>query len=339
MSLDIMLHVRAANAPASNAPLMVRLLLPKGFPQQQLSLYLLQVDANLKIKQPYPVMSADGNIQLECLSFLRGTERPYPLLDILVAVTEQFELEYPFVDKNYRPPPQQKSSEVNMTNLVNNKRKEQLVQEAAEKVVIDLNEKASTYLQTREESLSYLKKLNDINRDLKKADGMLTKHEAELKSYLPNVGNVQSLMKTLDGYEDSVEEHNRCLTAEDPLHARALDLMAELHASEDTLRLLEDGLKAEQLNCEDFVKCVSDVGREQFVTRFLWIRVCDSIPQLSSIPTTADGTAPSIPQRLNAQAVLSSEFPSAPPDVIADVLRNTNNDVGRSRQELKSMFS
>ncbi|EPY36608.1 hypothetical protein STCU_00496 [Strigomonas culicis] len=290
-------------------------------------------------------MGSDGSIQVECLSFLRGTERPFPILDVLLALSEQFELEFPLVSSNYQAPLSTNDANAVTAALsmtASSPQRSQLIQEVAEKVVIDLNQKASNYLDTRQQSLQYLKKLNDTNRELTKAQGLLEKHEKELKEYIPTVGSVGTLIQQLEGRPDTPEEHSKCLIPVGALQAQALDLTAAIHASEDALRLLEDGLRSEQLGCDDYVKLVGDVGREQFVTRFLWRRVMDRLEPAGGASTASmlRPQAPQVPHsRPSGCEALMQEFPDAPPDVVADVLRNANDDLTMARTQMKALFA
>jgi hypothetical protein len=347
LHLECFLMIRK-NPRDAGTPLLVVLSFTDQYPQQIPSAVLVPPPGNDKIKQPYPVMSPDGRIQVECLSFLRGVERPFPLLDTLLAISEQFELEYPLVGSDYHPP--NASPTAVLSNLASQNidpARQALVQEAAEKVVIDVNEKASNYLDTREQALQYLQRLNESNRELHKAKELLQAHQAELQEYVPSVGSVSSLLRQLEGHSDTIEEHANCLVPADPLQARALELMAEIHASDDLLTLLEDGLKRELITCDEYVKNVSEVGRDQFVSRFLYLRASEKlkkadsgIPPLSSRHSSASpNSPPDIPQRLSPAHALQLEFLSTDIEVIRDVLASVNNDVPTARQQLKLMFS
>ncbi|KAL7699977.1 Vps23 core domain containing protein [Lotmaria passim] len=330
-------------------PLLVVLSFTDQYPQQMPSAVLVTPPGKEKIKQPYPVMSPDGRIQVECLSFLRGVERPFPLLDMLLAISEQFELEYPLVGPDYCPPTSSPAAAVAPMPATQNvdPARQALVQDAAEKVVIDVNEKAANYLDTREQALRYLQKLNESNRELHKAKDLLQSHQEELQEYVPSVGNVSSLLRQLEGHSDTIEEHANCLVPADPLQARALELMAEIHASDDLLSLLEEGLKREVFTCDEYVKNVSEVGRDQFVSRFLYVRASEKLkkPESGAAPLssrTSSGShssPPDVPQRLSPTRALQLEFPSTDLDVIRDVLASVNNDVPVARQQLKMMFA
>ncbi|KAK7199703.1 Vps23 core domain containing protein [Novymonas esmeraldas] len=354
LHLECFLTIRQSQQESRGTQLLVVLSFTDQYPQQMPSAVLVPPPGGEKIKHPYSVMSNDGRIQVECLSFLRGVERPYPVLDMLLAISEQFELEYPLVSANYRPPAAPTASAVAAStqsafgNAVSPAR-QSLVQDAAERVVIDVNEKAGNYLDTREQALLYLQTLNESNRELHKAKKILTTHHNELQEYVPSVGNVNSLLRQLDGHANTVDEHANCLVPADPLQARALELMAEIHASDDTLALLEEGLKRELLTCDEYVKNVSDVGREQFVSRFLYVRVSDRLQKTSgSIGTSSPSTPPAsvgspssppeVPQRLAPAEALRMEFPSADMEVIRDVLASVSNDVVVARQQLRMMF-
>ncbi|XQJ29631.1 Vps23 core domain containing protein, putative [Leishmania guyanensis] len=352
LHLECFLMIRKYPKDPHGTPLLVVISFTNQYPQQTPSAVLVPPPGGEEIKHAYSIMSKDGRIQLECLSFLRGVERPYPLLDILLAIREQFELDYPLVEANYRPsaPAASEAAGMQTTSLNGgDPARQSLVQEAAERVVIDVNEKARGYLDTREQALQYLQKLNESNRELQKAKAILTAHHDELQGYLPSVGNVSSLLRQLDGRTDTVEEHANCLLPADPLQARALELLAEIHASDDTLALLEEGLKRELLTCDEYVKKVSDVGREQFVSRHLYLRVSESLcktslsaaavtPVSTPPPLQSPHTPPEVPQRLAPTEALRIEFPSADVDVIRDVLASVNDDVTIARQQLKMMF-
>ncbi|KAG5496160.1 hypothetical protein JKF63_02461 [Porcisia hertigi] len=348
LHLECFLMIRKNPDDARNTSLLVVISFTDQYPQQTPSAVLVPPPGGERIKYPYPIMSNDGCIQVECLPFLRGVERPYPLLDILLAIREQFQLEYPLVDANYRPPPQIAGKPaLAQGGLMNglDPARQSLIQEAAECVVINLNEKAKGYLETRQQALLHLQKLNETNRELHKAKDVLMKHHERLQKYVPTVGDVSSLLHQLDGFSDTVEEHADCLVVADPLQMRALELMAEIHASNDTLALLEEGLKRELLTCDEYVKRVSDVGREEFVSRHLYLSVSDKLRKASAstaaVPSQSlspPNSAPEVPHRLAPIEALSLEFPSADADVIRDVLASVNDNVMVARQQLRMMF-
>lgn len=344
LHLEIFLPIRRL-PQEERRQLLVVLTFTNRYPQETITALLVPPSTGERIKQPYSVMGGDGRIQVDRLSFLRGVDQPYPILDVLLAISEQFELEFPLSDGHdaalpaIHPPTAPPAAAFGSNDATRNS----LIQEATEKVVIDLNEKASSYLDTREESLKYLTRLNEANRELHKAKEVLQKHEAELQTYIPNVGNVSTLLQQLKGHDNTPEEHANCLIPTDQLQARALELMAEIHASDDTLALLEDGLKLEKITCDEYVKYVSDVGREQFVSRFLLLRVAEQLPvtreDSSSNTSSITSSPPAIPQRLAPEKALNLEFPSVGVDVIQDVLASVNGDVGVARQQLKQMLS
>ncbi|CBZ36835.1 hypothetical protein, conserved [Leishmania donovani] len=352
LHFECFLTIRKSPQDTQGTPLLVVISFADHYPQQMPSAVLVPPPGGEKIKHPYSVMSIDGRIQVECLSFLRGVVRPYSLLDMLLAISEQFELEYPLVGANYVPPTAAASDLLSAQSAElsdMDPARQSLVQEAAERVVIDVNQKASKYLDMREQALLYLQKLNESNRELQRAKEILTEHQDELQEYLPSVGNVSSLVRQLDGHEDTVEEHANCLVPADPLQARALELLAEIHAADDTLALLEEGLKRELMTCDDYVKNVSDVGREQFVSRHLYLKVSDKLGKTSSgaaattpVSTPPPGQSPrsppEVPQRLAPTEALRMEFPSADVDVIRDVLASVEGDLTIARQQLKMMF-
>lgn len=350
----------------SNGEVRVALSFPPQYPDQVLQAHVMLPERNdaqrLRIKSPYPVMDSNGMVQVECLAMLRGVERPFPLLDVLLALSEQFDVESPYTSEaDAQQGQRNRSAQASSSALTNvltttsqDPRRTALIQEAAEKVVIDLNGKASAYLETREQSLFYLQRLNESNRELSKARDMLAKQKRELEVYLPSVGDVGGLVKKLETIPNTIEEHGRCLAAQSPAQERALSLLAEIHASEDTLALLEEGLKNDYFNVDEYVKCVSDVGREQFVARFLCQNILKELNEGaadSSAPGSGSGAnsaaqslgpgaaPPAIPQRLSVQEALRKEFTEADPDVIRDVLRNVNNDITVARQQLRSMYA
>ncbi|KAG5470498.1 hypothetical protein LSCM1_01742 [Leishmania martiniquensis] len=352
LHLECFLTIRKSPQDTRGTALLVVISFTDQYPQQMPSAVLVPPPGGDKIKHPYSIMSEDGHIQLECLSFLRGVARPYPLLDILLAISEQFELEYPIVGANFSPsgPVSSEAASAHSASLNGiDSARQALMQEAAERVVIDVNEKARKYLDTREQALLYLHRLTESNLELQKAKEILIAHHDELMEYLPSVGNVSSLIRQMDGRQDTVEEHASCLVPADPLQARALELMAEIHAADDTLSLLEEGLKRELLTCDEYVKLVSDVGREQFVSRHLYLKVSEklwrksagaaSFTPVSTPPPATSGTfAPQVPPRLAPTEALWLEFPSTDAEMIRDVLASVDGDVTVARQQLKMMF-
>ncbi|KAG5494641.1 hypothetical protein JIQ42_02256 [Leishmania sp. Namibia] len=352
LHLECFLTIRKGPQDTRGTPLLVVISFTDQYPQRMPSAVLVPPPGGEKIKEPYSIMSNDGRIQLECLSFLRGVARPYPLLDILLAISEQFEQEYPLVGVNHSPSgPAMKEAAIAPSTFLNgtDPARQSLLQEAAERVVIDVNEKARRYLDTREQALLYLHRLNESNLELQKAKEILTAHHDELQEYLPSVGNVSSLIRQIDGRADTVEEHANCLIPADPVQARALELMAEIHAADDTLALLEEGLKRELLTCDEYVKIVSDVGREQFVSRHLYLKVSEKLrktgvggaaasPISSPPPVTSSCSPPEVPHRLAPIEALRMEFPSTDEEMIRDVLASVDGDVTVARQQLKMMF-
>lgn len=342
--------------PAGVQEVRVGLTFPPSFPNQAVTVQVLLPESSsvggVRIKHPYPVMGSDGLVQVECLTMLRGVERPYPLLDLLLALTEQFELELPYVAGNHPVVQQAPPGQADMARVLNkttqNPQRTALIQEAAEKVVIDLNNKAGAYLETREQSLSYMQRLNESNRELDKAREVLTRNQAELEQYIPNMADVGALVRRLEQIPDSVEEHGRCLVAQSEKQERTVTLLAEIHATEDMLSLLEDGLKNDYFDVDEYVKLVSDVGRDQFMSRFLCQRVMPELIGGVTAPLHMPGgyspssgqsiPRPAVPQRLTPLAALRTEFPQADSQVIRDVLQNVDGDVANARRELRTLY-
>ncbi|CCW70596.1 unnamed protein product [Phytomonas sp. Hart1] len=353
-------YLRAHNP--NRAMFVVAIVYSKEFPRNDVEAYLRVPDpSKMYVKYPNPLLDRNGRIQLNAAQLLSLERHPYSIRSILIVLSRQFERNFPyeyipvpgasnFPDTHPFAPlaPNNKTPE-SFTGIQNEKRLEDI----AEKVLIDINQKASQYINTRKQSIQYLKTLRAQNERLEKAKADLLNHKQMLSEYLPNVGNVRTLIQQLKGREDTIEEHANSLIAGDTLQAKALELVVDSLALDDMMGLLDDALKSEKLSCEEYVKLITDLGREQFFARFVYQKIQPQLtttqstsafssnskmPGHSTGPNLPHEIAPSIPKRLSPEDVLKREFPKADMGIIHDVLSNLNNDIGAASAQLKVMF-
>ncbi|ORC88395.1 uncharacterized protein TM35_000172670, partial [Trypanosoma theileri] len=301
-----------------------------------------------RVRQPSRVVAANGAVQLPELSLLKGAAPPYSLLEILLALTEQFELEFPLVPAaNTTPLNTAASTQGRINTAATNMSEEErrrTIQRAAEALMLHLLSKAEGYLDTREEALRHLGRLYKCGGAMREARALLEQRKADLLRYSPALGKVEKITATLEQLPDSPEVHSTCIVPADELQARALELLGEIHASDDSLELLERSLKAGQLSCEEYVRRVSDVGREQFEARFLFGRVTEAVNR------SATGTGPRLPQntpranaaqrhtgepikvptKLENEEVLLREFPEVGTEMIKAVLNLANGSLSEA---------
>ncbi|ESL05731.1 hypothetical protein TRSC58_06608, partial [Trypanosoma rangeli SC58] len=246
------------------------------------------------IRQPSQVVASNGSVHLSKLSLLSGATPPYSLLEILLALTEQFELEFPLVSAHQTVRDSVNNSShgrcARLTNMSNEQRST-LEKKAAEALMLHLLSKAEGYLDTREKSLNRIAHLYKCGGAMREARGLLEEKRSELLPYSLTVEKVEKLVEKFTQLPDNLEVHSTCIVPVDDLQARALELLSEIHALDDALELLERSLKAGQLSCEEYVRCVSDIGRKQFEARFLFARVAEAVNRVRAktgqqLPTT-----------------------------------------------------
>ncbi|CCW62764.1 unnamed protein product [Phytomonas sp. EM1] len=355
--LEVVWNIRLNGIDPSRATIIIAIEFRDQFPMNDLKAFLRVSDpSKMCVKQPYNLISNDGSIQLDSLYALRGASRPYPIILILTTLKKQFEAEYPLVDI-----PGQVASNVQSCTMPNpsatthseQAKRHALIESVAEKVFINLNQKTSSYLDTRKQSLKYLEELRVKRNELEKAKADLMNHKQRLSEYLPNACDISSLLEQLNGHEDTIEEHAKCLIPGNELQARVLELVVDNLALDDMLGLLDDGLKSEKLSCEEYVKLITDLSREQFLARFAYQKIQPQVAPLQSMPAASSNPntpgfpsmsrpphepAPSIPRRLSPEELLKLEFPNAEIGIIRDVLSNLNNDIKAAQAHLKSIF-
>ncbi|ORC88394.1 uncharacterized protein TM35_000172660 [Trypanosoma theileri] len=365
----------------------VGVMIPHGFPASSPKCRVRIRDLNQKLTDN---AFLDGFIvPLQRLTMLSNIQSPYPIIRIIEAVKREMEEDiYCFAkgaesycnnkdSQNYsqgegitttvtlgsldKPTypimkaklPPLKGITTPSPVIINNKSRVRLLKEAAGAIFKLQLRQAKSYLDLREESFPLLCRL------YKKREFMLQEvYEMRLvKNNLYQMYNLseRSLHKTesVRLIADSPEVHSTCIVPADELQARALELLGEIHASDDSLELLERSLKAGQLSCEEYVRRVSDVGREQFEARFLFGRVTEAVNR------SATGTGPRLPQntpranaaqrhtgepikvptKLENEEVLLREFPEVGTEMIKAVLNLANGSLSEARVQLKAMLS
>ncbi|RNF11549.1 hypothetical protein TraAM80_00882 [Trypanosoma rangeli] len=308
------------------------------------------------IRQPSRVVASNGSVYLSELSLLSGATPPYSLLEILLALTEQFELEFPLISAHHEARDGVNNSthdhRARLTNM-SNEHRNALEKKAAEALMLHLLSKAEGYLDTREQSLTRIARLYKCGGAVREARGLLEEKRSELLPYSLEVEKVEKLVEKFTQLSDNLEVHSTCIVPVDDLQARALELLSEIHALDDVLELLERSLKAGQLSCEEYVRRVSDIGRKQFEARFLFARVAEAVnrvraktgqqlpitlPRATSKPAVNDGFI-QVPTKLNNVDLLLREFPEVGSEMVKAVLNVVDGSVSDARVQLRAMLS
>lgn len=385
--------VNAAAAPRQGLvhPLRVEVVFLANFPNSAPTVKLLPNTfrcGNLtewRVRPASSIMDEDGAIHLEKLALLEQAVVPYSLLEILVALTEQFEAEFPLTPSerepigqnpsiatatppvssivnsvvnstfcptdrsappNVMPVPEMPTSDPSVVDPHN-----QLIQGACDAVMIHLLFKADAYLDTRAKALEYLKTLDKASNELRSALATLEKNKEELLKFSPAPGRVEDLTTTLEQVANSMETHSDCIVPADEVHARALELLGDIHSLDDVLELLERSLRHGQITCEEYVRRVSDVGRQQFEARFLFDRLtaavrgtqrCGTPLPSDVVPTANAREEPSATQPTTLAEVikqLHEEFPDVELDVVKAVLEVTEMNLSETRVQLHAIMS
>ncbi|KAH9578612.1 Steadiness box (SB) domain [Trypanosoma melophagium] len=352
-----------SNSSGGPQPLTVAVVFPAVFPTIPPFCSVVPGGAyqQWRVRQPSRVVAANGAVQLPELSLLKGATPPYSLLEVLLALTEQFELEFPLLPAGKLTPPRPATSTQGRNKNINNavattmteEERRRTIQRAAEALMLHMLSKADGYLDTREESLRHLRRLYRCGGAMREARTLLEQRKADLLRFSPELGKVEKITTTLEQLPDKIEVHSMCIVPADDLQARALELLGEIHASDDSLELLERALKAGQLSCEEYVRRVSDVGREQFEARFLFGRVTEAVNRSSSgsgrrLPQSPPrvnathrrtGEPIKVPKKLENEGVLLREFPEVGTEMIKAVLNLANGSLEEARVQLKAMLS
>ncbi|KEG06711.1 hypothetical protein DQ04_12621010 [Trypanosoma grayi] len=304
-------------------------------------------------RQSSRVLAPNGSVQLCELSLLKGSTPPYSLLEILVALTEQFELEFPLIPVNLAG--QSKTAAPGAVRgggatTFSDTERNAVIRRASEAVLLHVLSKADKYLETREEALRHLQRLYQSDGALREARALLGKRKEELQQYAPAMWKVERLVSTCSHLPNSLEVHSTCIVPADDLHARALELLGEIHASDDLMDLLERSLKAGQLSCDEYVRLVSDLSRKQFEARFLFGHVAEAVNRTtatgsgSPLPSAPPRNRPNhgkveVPSKIGNEEVLRREFPEVGPDVVKAVLNLADGNLADARVQIKAMLS
>ncbi|RNE96042.1 uncharacterized protein Tco025E_09820 [Trypanosoma conorhini] len=344
------------------SPLFVEVYFPPIFPSVppccivMAEKYTYRGVGNWVISQPSRVVAPNGSVRLSELSLLSGAAPPYSLLEVLLALTEQFELEFPLVSAH-----QVAKGNVNNSTRVRQDRltsmsidqRSALEQKAAETLMLHLLSKAEGYLDTRQQSLRQIAHLYQCGGAMREARGLLEEKRAELLQYLPAVDTVEKIIEKFTQIPDDFEAHSKCVVPVDDLQAHALEFLSEIHALDDALELLERSLRAGQLSCEEYVRRVSDIGREQFEARFLFARVAEAVnrvcaktgqplptmpPRTTSKPAPGNGPI-QVPTKMKSVDLLLREFPEVDSEMVKTVLNAVDGNVPDARVQLKAMLS
>lgn len=232
-----------------------------------------------------------------------------------------------------------------------------LVSQAASAVMSDLDNKLKEYLATQRSTQDYMRAVRDKHDEMTRVIGEMDELQSKLMEYVPCVNDVFKIKNDFADRVNSIDEHERCLVAENALQNRSVELIAEIHASEDALQLIEEGLRMQQLSCEEYVKYVSQLVRDQFIARFLQQRLINHVnsqrgvnhaenvldktsPAVNALPQLHGNTQPvQIPQRLSPRSALKKMFPKVEITLIDDVLANVNNNVKDAADQMRKLLS
>nr|CCD13374.1 unnamed protein product [Trypanosoma congolense IL3000] len=378
-------------------PVRVEIIFPSTFPNEPPIVRLLmggfRIGKVVKwvVKQQLRGIATDGTINLRELPLLQQTESPYSLLEILVALTEEFEENFPLVpeDPADLTPPCRSAGVTTATALDSgldvgpsagtarfaaastsvvsppvaapalttaaNVVREMTLQRACDAIFSHLQYKAEGYLDMRAAAAEHLFKLSTTSGQLSTALTALERRKEELLQHMPAPGKIEQLTSALEQVENSMEERSKCIVPADDLQAHALELLGEIHASDDVLELLERSLREGQIACEEYIRRVMDVGRQQFESRFLFDRVTEAVNYAQggsiSLPpsrtvcadagrTTANVYTAAEPRNVSEVTTqLCSEFPQVGPEIIKAVLDMTMGNLQDARVQIQAMLS
>ncbi|RNF13019.1 uncharacterized protein Tco025E_06342, partial [Trypanosoma conorhini] len=231
--------------------------------------------------------------------------------------------------------------------------REKLLQRAAENIFTWQLFSAGPYLSFRKESVSLLKKLYASKKVVKQELGLLEGLLGQLRELSVSTKTLNQVITMPSNSMHDAEDSSKCVVPVDDLQAHALEFLSEIHALDDALELLERSLRAGQLSCEEYVRRVSDIGREQFEARFLFARVAEAVnrvcaktgqplptmpPRTTSKPAPGNGPI-QVPTKMKSVDLLLREFPEVDSEMVKTVLNAVDGNVPDARVQLKAMLS
>ena len=347
----------------------------------------IMLQSGQRLVPNHPLVASNGVVRLPQLPFLR--EQPHPsLCDILFAVTEAFENDFPltvgdgaspaasssasptgswnnrdpagsspaqaqnygqqqtpvstgqgsasngspqqprYVDPNTAPPapPPQIPPQYQQPNSSPPPPPQRSfsppprVKEAQlmEKVLLDLRLKGEEHIKFRKEALAHLEGLQNAVQSQQKATEALIERKQTLLTTAPEMHRVSEMVKEWRETK-AMTSASSCVVPVDDLHAHALELLAQNHAADDVMDLLERKLKKGFISCDDYLKAVSDIARQQFIARLLLKRTQARI--------SADQNS----------RQLARKFPTLDPQMITEILKTSDYDVGETERRLTEL--
>jgi hypothetical protein len=188
----------------------------------------------------------------------------------------------------------------------------------AEKVLLDLRLKGEDHLRFRKQALEHYGKLKSSRLTLEREQEALIEKKQTLLTTAPEMEKVANMVKEWR-QNSAMPTASSCIVPHDELHAQAIELIAQNHAADDVMELLEKRLKKGYMSCDDYLKAVSEVARKQFLAKLLLKRVNARI--------SAD---------LNTRN-LAKAFPSLDPQLIGEILRSSDYDVSTTERRLRDL--
>lgn len=188
----------------------------------------------------------------------------------------------------------------------------------AEKVLLDLRLKGEDHLRFRKQALEHYAKLKSSRLTLEREQEALIEKKQTLLTTAPEMEKVANMVKEWK-QNSAMPTASSCIVPHDELHAQAIELIAQNHAADDVMELLEKRLKKGYMSCDDYLKAVSEVARKQFLAKLLLKRVNARI--------SAD---------LNTRN-LAKAFPSLDPQLIGEILRSSDYDVSTTERRLRDL--
>ena len=329
--LECSLVIEREEEPAlAPYPIRVGVLFTSQFPQQPPCCAILPRDGE-QIKNGHRAVTSSGAIRL--LQVLaQPVAQPPPLHEILMALAECFKNELPVVGPPAAPaqprcsnsqqipappaspPPPYEQQQVHSTA----RPASSLEQEVVAKTLLRLREMGDAYLAQREQVLRQKEHLESSHKMLEALVASLLEKKRLLLLAGPEMNEVTQRVREWNTGKDQLTAET-CLQAKDALHGQALELLAHIQADDDVMDLLEKKLKKGGIKCDDYLREVTDVARQQFIERYTLKKVCSRL--------SCD---------LNAR-LLAKKYSSYDPSMISEVLRSCNYSMAAADAQLASM--
>jgi hypothetical protein len=190
--------------------------------------------------------------------------------------------------------------------------------ELSEKVLLDLRLRGEAYIQMKMEAMGHLNALHAANAELQSQHDTVLDHKTMLLTTAPELHKITDIVKKWVD-TGAMPNASSCVVPQDALHEQAIELLAQNHAADDVMELLEKRLRKGLMSIDDYLKAVSDVARQQFIARLLLRRVQDRVAAES-----------------NAR-MLCRQFPNFDQQMIAEILKTADYDLTEAQARLAEL--